>query len=609
MYDIIFVGEVAVYNDQNMPYLGQELLNQILKNNGYNSLVINVYEYYKENNIKEFYKDDTIIKLASYIKSLKPKIVSFYTVCETFPLTSYLAETLSNLNKNIKIIFAGPHSSLLGKEILKRFPYIDIVAYSEGEYVVEKIVDYLNYDKDKIENIEGIYYRCGTDIRKTSPPRLVKSAKLHKYFVKEINQNINSDSYLTLEGGRGCPFNCSFCTTSLYWQRKARLKPIKDLISEINYYIKKYNIYKFNIIHDLFTSNRTYIENFCNSLIENNIKISWSCSARIDTLDEDLIELMKKSGLSAIYIGIESGSDIIQKEINKNINLSRAITLIKHLTSIKIEVTVSLIYGFANEGEKDLSKTIDLYNQIFEYKNIFLQLHIYGPYPKTKEINKIKDDLYFNEKYYYLPYHQIKILSNNYCKKFILDNLDLTTAFYDFPTIVREKYSNLSFLNEIIMSLRVYFPIVLGTIIKNIGLLDFYLIFEDELFNIKKEVLKISEMDNDFKYKYIQVIYELINDRKFYNIVSLENKNILGIEKYIIKNLINSRHKIFVSIKSDIDLNELYNKEKFIEKSGIYIVYGSLLNFNFSYAKNKSEYNQRKNVLLKAGYKSSEVSL
>lgn len=44
---------------------------------------------------------------------------------------------------------------------------------------------------------------------------------------------------------------------------------------------------------------------------------------------------MKKSGLSAIYIGIESGSDIIQKEINKNINLSRAMTLIKHLTSIK----------------------------------------------------------------------------------------------------------------------------------------------------------------------------------------------------------------------------------------------------------------------------------
>lgn len=159
------------------------------------------------------------------------------------------------------------------------------------------------------------------------------------------------------------------------------------------------------------------------------------------------------------------------------------------------------------------------------------------------------------------------------------------------------------------MSLRVYFPIVLETIIKDIGLLDFYLIFEDELFNIKKEVLKISEMDNDFKYKYIQVIYRLINDRKFYDIVSLENKNILGIEKYIIKNLINSRDKIFVSIKSDIDLNELYNKEKFIEKSGIYIVYGSLLNFSFSYAKNKSEYNLRKNVLLKAGYKSSEVSL
>ncbi|MCI7238704.1 MAG: radical SAM protein [Anaerococcus sp.] len=602
MFDIIFVGELVIYNNGNSPYIGQLILNQILKDKGYNSFVFNTFDFYNDNDIGNYYTLESIEKVGNHILELDPKIISLYTVCETFPLTCLLAKYIKSKNDSIFIIFAGPHASLLGNEILINLDYVDIVAYSEGEYVVSDILNCLIKKNVDLSQIKGIYYRKEDEIVKTSSPELVANINLHKYYIKDLMKFCDNNSSVNLEGGRGCPYNCSFCTTSIFWKRKARLKPVEDLISEIEYYIERYRINNFNIIDDLFTSNRIYITDFCNKILEKNINILWSCSSRADTLDNKIIDLMKSSGLKSIYMGIESASDVIQNDINKNLNIGYAKKIIKYLANIGIDVTVSLIYGFANETLNEFKKTIDFYEDFFEYNNINLQLHIFSPYPKTEETNKVVDKLFLNEESLHLPLHQYKILKNKDCKVFVENNKELSSSFYDFDSEIRQDYAVISTLNEILMTMKIYFPIIIENSVKKIGMLKLYKMMEKDLKSIKSDISKIEEIDDDFEYKYINKIKELINEEYFKPILIGDFKYIYFLELKILNKLLFVNKKCFFSIYSKVNIKRLYLNKEIELNSGIYVIYGDLFNFDFSYCTNEKDYEIREKILIKSGY-------
>ena len=141
--------------------------------------------------------------------------------------------------------------------------------------------------------------------------------QLHKFnydlvpYMHELDQ-------IDIEGGRGCPFSCVFCSTKTFWKSNFRLKENMILIREIGELKNKYDIRRFNIVHDLFTANKSKIIEFCDLVIENQLDIVWGCSARIDTIDEDIAMRLKWSGCDQIYFGIETGSMRMQKLINKN---------------------------------------------------------------------------------------------------------------------------------------------------------------------------------------------------------------------------------------------------------------------------------------------------
>lgn len=151
---------------------------------------------------------------------------------------------------------------------------------------------------------------------------LISNEELTKYTPYEFNPYIvEGNTGISIEGGRGCPFNCSFCSTSGFWGRKYRIKPVDDLIYEMKKLNKIYKFKFFNIQHDLFTANRKAIVAFCNKIIDERLNLSWGCSSRVDVLDYDLIELMAKANCKSMFLGIETGSKRMQKILNKNLNI------------------------------------------------------------------------------------------------------------------------------------------------------------------------------------------------------------------------------------------------------------------------------------------------
>lgn len=139
---------------------------------------------------------------------------------------------------------------------------------------------------------------------------------------------------------------------------------------------------------DLFTLRHDRIKRFCNLLLEKSIKITWNLSSRVDTINEDIARLMKKSGCDIVYFGIESGDQEVLDKIKKRITLEQARDTIKMAEKIGLRPHGSFIIGLPFDTRESIEKTIEFALSLPLEVATF---HIATPYPNT-EFEKIAPD-------------------------------------------------------------------------------------------------------------------------------------------------------------------------------------------------------------------------
>ena len=161
---------------------------------------------------------------------------------------------------------------------------------------------------------------------------------------------------------RGCPFNCTFCTAKQLSGLKWRFRSAENIIEELKILKNKYHIKEFQIWDDNFTLNKERAKKFCDLLIKENLDLIWWCpnGVRLETLDKELLIKMKKSGCYAIAFGIESGSEKIQKDMNKNINFKHLREMVNFSYKLGFRTQGFFIIGYPTETREDILKTIKL---------------------------------------------------------------------------------------------------------------------------------------------------------------------------------------------------------------------------------------------------------
>jgi len=134
------------------------------------------------------------------------------------------------------------------------------------------------------------------------------------------------------------------------------------LKQEIVFLHTKYGLNNFDLFHDLFTCDRSYVLAFCKSLKNTGLhkKIKWRCNSRVDTVDKQVLEEMAEAGCSGISYGIETGSPRMQKLIGKNLSIEQINSVIDDTLLAGINVSASFICGFPQENMEDLTATFDL---------------------------------------------------------------------------------------------------------------------------------------------------------------------------------------------------------------------------------------------------------
>jgi radical SAM superfamily enzyme YgiQ (UPF0313 family) len=330
------------------------------------------------------YDADFYERAAEDIIRQSPDAVGFTTLGCSFLFAVNVAARLKRRDPELPIMLGGPHATMLSREILDAYGQFDLVVRHEAEETFSDVL--ANLERRAFEHIPGVTWRSGKNgqLRETAgAPKIEDLDSLpvplyDLYPVRDLQLDL-----MRIEAGRGCPFDCNFCSTATFFQRSYRLKSPERLLRELDSLNDRYGVSEFKLDHDLFTVNRRKVLAFCEVLEARDYK--WRVSARTDCVDPELLEAMAAAGCIGLYFGIETGSKRMQQLTSKRLKLDGIERIFDVAQNLGIEITTSFITGYPQETREDQDQSLDLMGNCFRRPQdaCIPQLHILLPEPGT----------------------------------------------------------------------------------------------------------------------------------------------------------------------------------------------------------------------------------
>ena len=332
-----------------------------------------------------------------HLRELSADIFGFSSICGSYPLTLRLARTIRETHPEVPIVIGGPQASVVDVATLESFPYVDLIIRGEAEETLPRVLDALSHKDTNLEKIAGITYRKSGEVLRNPNAPVIEDLDGLPLAAYHLYSDIDGSRYAPLEAGRGCPFACSFCSTNDFFRRRFRLKSPQVLIAQMKSLKQRYGIDTFDLIHDMFTVDRKKVVSFCEAVGNSGEELYWGCSARTDSIDDELIDLMAANGCIGMFFGIDSGSSRVQSLIQKRLDLAEAADRIKRTHRRGIRHTVSLITGFPDETREDLRATINFIAESLRHYLAKIQLHLLAPLAETPITSQYQDQLIFDD--------------------------------------------------------------------------------------------------------------------------------------------------------------------------------------------------------------------
>jgi len=330
-------------------------------------------------------------EIAHVLEITNPKIVGISSCIVDLPSTYKVANLIKKYNNEIIVIVGGPSATTYSEKLINS-PAIDFLVIGEGERTISELIPVLlnkPLNFEKIRAIKGLMYRDRNNVITNEKRDLISNLddipfpNREKVFIIDRSKNVKK-IYLTSDIllSRGCPFKCKFCSAFTVWgTRKSRSRTNENILEEITHLKCKYNQDFFVFWDDLFSVNKSKVVDLCNKLIQLNLNIKWVCLARLDTVDKELLLLMKRAGCIEIQFGIESGSDRILSYVNKGLTIGQIVEKSKTVRECNIPWRIFLIIGFPTETEQEIFETIQFVDIL---KPTCVDLSIFAPYPGTE---------------------------------------------------------------------------------------------------------------------------------------------------------------------------------------------------------------------------------
>ncbi len=306
------------------------------------------------------------------------------------------------------IICGGEHFNGLPAYSMAQAP-IDFVVLGEGEEGAVEVFGALQSGYTGYENIAGIWYRDAAG----QPAKSIKTRERKKnvdelpwpawdlfdikaYDEKRLVTGIHFGMTVPIMATRGCPYQCTYCSSPGMWTTHWYARDPKDVVDEIGHGHKTYGAVNFPF-HDLTAIvKKEWILNFCRELATRDFcgKITWQLPSgtRCEVVDDEVAEWLHKTNGRSLNFAPESGSAETRKRIKKMLKEESLIRAVKAAAKWKLNASAFFVMGFPEDTTKDLRETVRLARKLAWLGITDMAYGYFFPIPNTELFRQLEKE-------------------------------------------------------------------------------------------------------------------------------------------------------------------------------------------------------------------------
>ena len=412
-------------------------------------------------------KKDYEDKLLEYISENDVILIGISMMTVQYPEGERIAKEIKKIYPKLPVVVGGVHVKIFPEKTLM-CEYFDIAVTEDGEQTMFEIFDAFINDKD-MTLVKGIGFKDQHGMHWTHPAErfdLALLPQLNYSLVYNFKPNrwYDSQKSMYVFSGTGCGNKCTFCINSIYGTRR-RLRPVLQIVNEIEHLIKNYGVSHIYIVDEDFGREKKRFLEFLDMCENRDLHFDFFFQSRADIIADgylniDVLKRIRKIGCKSMLIGIESGSNRMRKIIKKKLSSDQAIRSVKSIVEADITPWITLMIGMPDENVNDYHDTFRLMWEIKKLNKFFHRIvmdvpALYRPipgslmyqeamsyYPKETPIDFSQQEQFVNPS---LP-TSLQLLECDY--PWILDRQDLYNTLICMERYIKYCNGPIGFLKQ-----------------------------------------------------------------------------------------------------------------------------------------------------------------
>lgn len=283
----------------------------------------------------------------------------------------HILETIGKHFPNALVIAGGESISAKPELWLHQTKELDVCVIGEGEETIVNLLTTIQ-KSEPLDSVESIVYKVDGDTIKTPPRRKrVRNIDelplpaweffpLDNYEKHEVKWSVTKRKSLPVMATRGCPYECTFCSSPQMWGTRYYLRSPQHVADEIESLQQKYGIGHFDFFDLTAIINKRWIIEFADEVQKRKLDITWQMPAgtRSEAIDAEVAISLKASGCTSVTYAPESGSVRMLNLIKKKVHLDKMLTSMKYTNKEGMHIFINMILGLPDEKHSDVWQTL-----------------------------------------------------------------------------------------------------------------------------------------------------------------------------------------------------------------------------------------------------------
>jgi len=323
---------------------------------------------------------------------------------QQWPHVAAIVRALAAAFPGIPIFLGGEHATSTWPYLLEAYPEVTLCVLGEGEETAVDVGAWIAGERS-LEDIPGIAFRrdgrphCAPARRRIRDVDAIPRPAWHlfpleAYLSNGFGHGVNLGRSIPMLASRGCPYQCTFCSSPDMWTTRYHARSIPSVVDEICDYVECYGISNVDFEDLTLIIEPEWILAFCREVDRRGLRITYQfpSGTRSETLNAEVLSAMTRAGCRHLTYAPESGSPRILKRIKKKVHPDRVLDSMRIAKHLGVNIKANLMVGFPDETRRDLMQTIWFGLRAAWIGVDDIPLFPFAPYPGTALYDELRRD-------------------------------------------------------------------------------------------------------------------------------------------------------------------------------------------------------------------------